>query len=478
MTLVVASKEDGCAWMVADVALTGGNIGHRDRVYMPKVEAAHNSSFLGFAGDYHHGQRIIRAASSLPQGEITLDFLTQSHRDVPSVDLAYGYWSSNGARLFRIARGLTEEVETLHLGDETAFAEFQALRLSNEPDHAPNAIDLFMSGALDPDVMPDGLSTAILSMMRLCLASGRRGVSGWVVPFLLTANGAHLCPYAYSATDPITDYLRPGMAIPHGTSEAGGFGLSFTGLRDDDGMIVYFLQGSVGYIYLRTKEGYDVRELRGGPATFREQVREQLGRDVDLWFGDNPIGLPQSVSYWYDQAGRPRIAVAKHVRALSFAWVQSTDQSFATDGTITMGEDLDKTTDRDQPMRLEATLALDRLTTSIVLTMEGRPLGHIILDARGLQDLITTLTHIRAGMEPPVALEIASGTKLPSVIDPVWRARIPPHPSIPGPLLVLRHPGFGWLSFVFPDVEANSLGQWLVANSRKPAQSNDRDPNE
>jgi hypothetical protein len=162
-----------------------------------------------------------------------------------------------------------------------------------------------------------------------------------------------------------------------------------------------------------------------------------------------------------------------------FAWVQSTDKSFVTDGTIiTMGKNLGEAPERDEtkPMTLEATLAPDRLTTSLVLSMDGRPLGHIVLDASALENLITALANARAAMTQPVAPEIASGTNLRSIIDPTWRIRIPPHPSVPGPILALRHPGFGWLSFVFPDIEANSLAQWLVNNARQLAQSNDRDP--
>jgi hypothetical protein len=297
MTLLVASREDGGAWMVADTAITGGSIALRDRVYMPKIEAAHNSSLLGFAGDSHLGPRIIRAAASVSPGIPALDFVIQRHRDIPSVDLAYAYWSPNGARLFRIAQGSAAEVETLHLGDVTAFAQFQALRHCAELDHAPNAIHQFMSAARGLDLMPEGLNTAILSMLRLFPARHERSVGGWVVPFLLTANGARLCTYVYSVTDPITDKLQPGMAIPHGTAEAGGFGLSFTSLREDDGMVVYLLQRAAGHIYLRGEGGYEVLEFLGGPSRFKEQVREQLGRDVDLWFGDKPIGVPESVSY-------------------------------------------------------------------------------------------------------------------------------------------------------------------------------------
>jgi hypothetical protein len=468
MTLLVASKEADSIWMIADTAITGGSIDVRARYYRPKIETAHNASLIGYAGDHHHGQRIVRQAGLRSPGQDTLNFLVGAHQDCPSVDLAYAYRQDDSARLVRIVAGSAEEVETLHLGDTGAFARFQEIRHGRELDHAPNAIHQFMCAARDPDRVPEGLSQAIVSMLRLFPTTTDRSVGGWPVPYLLTPNSAQLCGYEYSVTDPIADKLAPGGEIPHGTAEAGGFGLSLTSLREGDGLVVYWQQARSGRVYLRNEVDYDDPEFFGGPTAFKEEVRARLGREVDLWFSDVPLGVPEAVTYLHDEQGRPRFAVARAGRSLSFAWVQSTAESFRASGSVEMRQDsqASKKDDPNRPMRLDVHISPDRRTATIVLRMQDEPLGHMILDAAGIELLIKNLAEARAAMDEPVAREIAPGTELPSILDPAWRTRTPPHPSVPGPLLALRHPGLGWVSFILPDHEARSLGQWLVDHAR------------
>jgi hypothetical protein len=47
------------------------------------------------------------------------------------------------------------------------------------------------------------------------------------------------------------------------------------------------------------------------------------------------------------------------------------------------------------------------------------------------------------------------------VLDPAWRTEPPVHPSLNGITLRLRHPGFGWLTFLPPWHEVENLGKWL-----------------
>jgi hypothetical protein len=49
------------------------------------------------------------------------------------------------------------------------------------------------------------------------------------------------------------------------------------------------------------------------------------------------------------------------------------------------------------------------------------------------------------------------------VLDPAWRTEPPVHPSLSGITLRLRHPGFGWLTFLLPWHEVKKLGEWLNA---------------
>ena len=53
------------------------------------------------------------------------------------------------------------------------------------------------------------------------------------------------------------------------------------------------------------------------------------------------------------------------------------------------------------------------------------------------------------------------------VLDPAWRTETPVHPSLNGGTLRLRHPGFGWLTFLLPWPEMKKLGEWL-SNAAPP----------
>lgn len=380
MTLLVAGIDEASAWMVADTAITEGEISPRERVYKPKIEAAHNSSLLGFAGDFHYGQRTIREAALLPPGEAVLDFLVKGHREVPSVDFAYAFWTGHGPRLFRITGRGAEELATLHLGDDYAFNTFQSIRHKDFIDHAPKALHQLLCAVEGLDTVPEGLMTAISTMQQLFASRQEHNVGGWAVPYLLTKNGAQLCSYAYAVTDPILDKLPSGTLIPHGTAEAGGFGLSFTSLQEGDGMVVYWLQRPGGLVILRTEGGYEVHNFLGTPTVFRGQVQAALGRAAHLWFGDQPAGTPKSVSFLRDEHGRPRLAVTQDDETFSFAWVQNTEEPFRASGAITM--DLESTRsaapDPAKPMRLDALMAADGKTATLELLNEGQPLGHII----------------------------------------------------------------------------------------------------
>lgn len=474
MTLLIAAIEKDLLWMVADTAITGGSIGPRDRVYAPKIESAHDMSLIGFAGDSHYGQLIIRSASLLPAGAPTLEFLLEKHREVGSVDLAYGFIADGVPRLFKIADGSAQNVATLHLGETGAFSQFQTIRHNHAIDHAPRALHQFIFGIRDPDVVSVGMKNATVALLRLIHDNRGHSAGGWAVPYLLSNKGTELCTYAYNVTDPIVGELPPGAEIPHGTVEAGGFSFSFAELRERDGMVAYWLQRPGGLIFIRAEDGYDIHEFDGAPTQFKERAYEKLRRHVDVWFGEQALGTPTSVSFLYDEAGRPRIAVAQDGSALSFAWLQNTEESFRFSRMIkldhnTSGHEL---SDPVNPMRLDVFRATDGKTVTIVLSEKDEPLGHIILDALSLEGLITSLANARASLDPAVTMEVSQGTQLVAVVDPAWRTRARPHPAIPGPLLSLRHPGLGWVAFVLPEHEAQSLGQWLAESGQTtPSQS-------
>ncbi|MDA9442846.1 hypothetical protein XH98_27880 [Bradyrhizobium sp. CCBAU 51745] len=89
--------------------------------------------------------------------------------------------------------------------------------------------------------------------------------------------------------------------------------------------------------------------------------------------------------------------------------------------------------------------------------------------ASHLDELISVLSAARASMKeavPPEPFSSPLGREL-VVLDPAWRTNFPPHPSLDGLMLRLRHPGQGWLTFLIPHHECISLATWLSNNARR-----------
>jgi hypothetical protein len=156
---------------------------------------------VGFAGEPHHGAGLVEQAAAMPAGKETISFLLNSHLQNSSIDFAYGYVDDSGPHLVRVSRGEAKEVPTLHLGLTDAFVQFQRIRHDAEIDAIPEAVSIFFTGSRAADPVPDGLNSAIKSMLRLFAERSERDVGGWPVPYHLTGGGAFLCGYAYSASD-------------------------------------------------------------------------------------------------------------------------------------------------------------------------------------------------------------------------------------------------------------------------------------
>lgn len=137
----------------------------------------------------------------------------------------------------------------LHLGVESAFEQLHTIRHRDEIDPIPKAIGTFIMGTRSSDKLPEALHHSITAMLRLFSERSERDVCGAAIPYLLGPNGAYLCGYGYSVSDPITPDLTRGDLIPHGTAPAGGFGLSFTVFDHERGILVYWLQrpGFIGF---------------------------------------------------------------------------------------------------------------------------------------------------------------------------------------------------------------------------------------
>lgn len=76
-----------------------------------------------------------------------------------------------------------------------------------------------------------------------------------------------------------------------------------------------------------------------------------------------------------------------------------------------------------------------------------------------LDRLIQKLGATRRAMTPPVSqAEIATGTSMDLIHDPLWRMHAT---SYEGAVLTLHHPAFGWLAFGLPWDSAKPLRQTL-----------------
>jgi hypothetical protein len=312
-------------------------------------------------------------------------------------------------------------------------------------------------GAVAP---PKQLTKAIATMLSLFAARGDPSVGGWALPYFVGPEGAVLCGYAYSVSDPIFSALTPGSILPHGTAERGGFGLSVTELGAREGVVVYWLQKPGGTIYRPTDEGFSQLHVTGPPSLFCAKASSILSMPVEVLFGDRePEGPLQKVSILRDDQGRPSVAVAHYDKSFTMS-VINTGQPFHSTATLDLAPNPGKTPVQIGPVTVE--LAEDRGSVRLGL-VEGS--AHpITLTPEQTDALISALAATRSELSMPVSAEFPHepGRRETLILDPAWRTEHSPHPVVSGIILRLRHLGHGWLGFVLPLHEARSLGTWLV----------------
>lgn len=92
------------------------------------------------------------------------------------------------------------------------------------------------------------------------------------------------------------------------------------------------------------------------------------------------------------------------------------------------------------------------------------------LSARDIDVLLQLLSEVRLQVEPPIPMEARREGPIRELVatDPAWRAERSVHTDLNGITLRLRHPGFGWLSFLLPWHEVKNLGDWLSKNATPP----------
>jgi hypothetical protein len=470
MTLVVATAETTCIWMVSDTAISDPRVSLRERHYQPKVESSTDQRVLiGFAGnDAENGARLTAIARTYPAGRCGLDVLVQGSGAHPNVEFAYAFFDNGIPLLFRVSQGASEQLTTFHLGSTPAFDTFQRIRHGELEPYAPKALKTFIAAAKGETSVPDGLSTAIRSMIDLFAATSEQGVGGWAVPYILTSEGGYFCTYAYGVSDPIFNTLLPGSVVPHGTSQEGGANLSVTELPDKNGIVAYWLQLPGGMVLRRLEDGsYEQRLLRGSPTEFKKLVQAVIGQTPDLWIGDQPAGPIRSLNIMRGADGTTNMVMADHGDALTFA-VHNVATPFHSKATMQLGQTkMGNERHSDRGSRLSAEMSADK--RSVVLSASDGPSAQITLDAQEIDVLILQLGSIRAQMLDPLPTALVSGTQTLVALDPIWRTERSPHPGLEGILMTLRHNGLGWLGFLLPDHEARSMGGWLVENTLPPA---------
>lgn len=84
----------------------------------------------------------------------------------------------------------------------------------------------------------------------------------------------------------------------------------------------------------------------------------------------------------------------------------------------------------------------------------------LTLSTQAAEALVRTLADARAAMQPAIPMALDEGTRVDAVVDPAWR--VPGYRKPEGRPLILRHPAFGWLGFVFPEGETAHIASWLT----------------
>ncbi|MBI1775282.1 MAG: hypothetical protein HYR63_08045 [Proteobacteria bacterium] len=118
-----------------------------------------------------------------------------------------------------------------------------------------------------------------------------------------------------------------------------------------------------------------------------------------------------------------------------------------------------------QPDKTHLTLAIFR--GGKIMAQIDLPPASVMLAVRGLAQLRTEMIQPEGQSEP-------EGTSA-SVLNPLWLIREEKRPE--GSELVLQHPGFGVLSFVFPPAEVEKIVEALTAHIDSPAGAPQAKPN-
>jgi hypothetical protein len=181
-------------------------------------------------------------------------------------------------------------------------------------------------------------------------------------------------------------------------------------------------------------------------------------------FNDQPAGPLESLTVMADENGRPSMVLARHGNAISFS-VLNVGTAFRSRASVNLkGGKEDRVGEALATDRTPITIKHDKSTATINLVTNGKPATEIELKADELDEILAVLGEARAVLHDGVSYDppdIRNAREL-VILNPTWRTAPPLHQALNGIILRLRHPGFGWLTFLIPYGEARSLGDWLI----------------
>jgi len=110
----------------------------------------------------------------------------------------------------------------------------------------------------------------------------------------------------------------------------------------------------------------------------------------------------------------------------------------------------------------KATLTILSKTELAIELRDGKtPVTSVNLGANAIDPFTVSVATLRATMTPEIVRKLPDGQHPGGIVDPMWV--VPSHPAAQEKVLFLRHPGLGWLSFLFPQAECRKLGMALLA---------------
>jgi hypothetical protein len=104
--------------------------------------------------------------------------------------------------------------------------------------------------------------------------------------------------------------------------------------------------------------------------------------------------------------------------------------------------------------KISLQLARSKRTVTMGVTA-GDTTVHVALTADQIDSVLSSLARFRGRMTPPIAPELPAGRRFGAVFDP--RYRIATDTKTAAATLVVRHPGFGWIGYLFPSRAAAGL---------------------